>query len=560
MVETPGGGLTAEVLDGGAAFPPFQWNSRWLRLGVSAALVFVVVCGAAFRVRSLNHIPGMYGDEAYLAIEADRLAHGKSFVRVTTAGNHMNPGYLAEIAVLGRLHPEPAIWLVRATAVIDGLLFLVLTYWLLRPCIGRQAATLAAIAFAAFPVTIIYSRIAYLSSETCWMFVISLALALRRRYAWAAAVLVFSVVFVEPANIFLAPVLAGIAAAPWLSKWNNYPIERRRKLLLFGGGGLVVAALLVLAVIPRLGLVRWWKIPWADAVLRLRHPGWMVDYVRDCGRLFSGVNIYEAFVTPIPRAARWAHELLFWTLAAPLAVVGTLRLIRARRWAHLGMEAGLLASLVCLYFISAGAMHPGYERWTMFCTVTGVILGAIWLDVCIPHRDWARALVLVIGCLWIAAFHVYFFRAIERTGGSNNRSLEQAGQVYHLMFETGAVDPKEAALEIVRKQCPQGPVVILAPYYLLGDTIRYLALREDRISVYDMASGVPVVWNYDASLSIPAARAPGTRVFALKFVDDPPQKPLPAPWIVRQEWTLRSYSGTPVLSLQELEFSERVNR
>jgi len=358
---------------------------------------------------------------------------------------------------------------------------------------------------------------------------------------------------VNPTLIFLAPILAGIAAGRWAPNWAAWPAERRRRTAWCCLGALAVLGLLGLLVLSQF---EWLTISWQDVRLRLAHPHWAVDFVREYGRLMSGVNIYACFVGPVPRATRWALEFLFWIAAAPLAAFGTWRLIRARRWPELGMEIGFFVGMILLYFRAAEALRPGVERYVVSFIVTGAILAVIWLKECVRGRDLARAIMLAGCAVLLAVFYVQYFCDMREAPRSDGIVRD-----FEPLWRTARVEPRQAACDLIRACAPKGPVTVLTQDYVMAGPLQYLTLRDERIAVVDQSDEMPIPDPQKPGYFKCTPRElkrdqwrPGTRFFSVEFVEFPRQKkPLPGWLRVAHDWIIRDYSGEPLIAVRELK-------
>src|SRR5690242_18276870 len=92
-----------------------------------------------FRVTSLEALPDVESDEAWYGIQAYRLGHGQPFEFQTPNCNPLNPLHTGlEVPLL--LVFSPAYWILRAPAVLAGLLTIALTYFLGARAFGRRPA------------------------------------------------------------------------------------------------------------------------------------------------------------------------------------------------------------------------------------------------------------------------------------------------------------------------------------------------------------------------------------------------------------------------------------
>ena len=72
----------------------------------------------------------------------------------------------------------------------------------------------------------------------------------------------------------------------------------------------------------------------------------------------------------------------------------------------------------------------------------------------------------------LADFQVHYFAFIEQTGG-----------LAHQTFRTAAIEPKAAALEVIRQHRRPGRTWVVASEYWVATPLRYLASDDEEIRV-----------------------------------------------------------------------------
>jgi hypothetical protein len=206
-----------------------------LLAGNVAALLLLAVW---FRCRSLDHIPGLNGDEAWYGVEAWKLLHGGQFSSHTPTGNLSNPFFFGPLVLL-QACCRPSIAVLRSVSVASGLLALAVNWLLSRWVFDRRTARISTLALAVLPINIAYSRIAWDASQSllATLPVLYLSLAAVRfparqdRLTAAAIVSLLAAVLVHPTNIFAGAAIVAALAARWrrrgLSQFGHHALHGR---------------------------------------------------------------------------------------------------------------------------------------------------------------------------------------------------------------------------------------------------------------------------------------------------------------------------------------------
>ena len=173
-------------------------------------LLGLVLTGAVVaRVWHLGSLPGINGDEAWYGVQAMRFLNGQPVSWFTPSGLPVNPFFTGlELPFL--LIFEPRFWILRAPALISGLLAVLLADVLGRRAVGRTSARIAALILAVLPIAIGYSRFGWDASQTPLFGVLAVTAALSG-HTWGMALAFGAGLLVHPTNAFLFPALL----LPW---------------------------------------------------------------------------------------------------------------------------------------------------------------------------------------------------------------------------------------------------------------------------------------------------------------------------------------------------------
>jgi hypothetical protein len=466
--------------------------------------VALVAVSLWFRCRSLENIPGINGDEAWYGMQAVETLRGKETSWRTPTGNVLNPLFFGPILLLQYITGS-SIAMLRWVAVFGGAAALLVNWLLCHWVFDRRTAAISTVLLAILPINIAYSRFAWDASQSLLatlpvLYLSFAAVRFPQRRGWclagAAATCVFAAV-VHPTN--LLAIAAPIAAAPFCAPWASICRVLRRPA--------VLAAVVVAGILAAAGALCWFQSSGAAMVSdRLRGsilaqpwttPYFLVLYPR----LFTGATVYQ-FIAGSDSWLEWpAREgrmacgldaILFWAVVAA-AVCVFWRLQSTGVPPEAGSRDGraptrgriedrvLLATFglhLVLFLLLAGppAIAAGYERYAIVLVAPTVLLiaraAALALEV-LPHAGRvALATTALGGWLLLADFQVHYFAFIERTGG-------QA----HQTFRTAAVEPKAAALEVVRQYRRPGRTWVVASEYWIATPLRYLASDDEEVRV-----------------------------------------------------------------------------
>jgi 4-amino-4-deoxy-L-arabinose transferase-like glycosyltransferase len=395
----------------------------------------IITTSLWFRVCSLENLPGINGDEAWYGVQAFQILTGRSFAFRTPTGLPLNPFFTGmEVPLL--LVFRPSFWILRAPAVLSGVLAVALIYWLGSRILDRTTALIAAMLLAVLPSAIGYSRFGWDASQTPLFTILALYCAFRGKTL--AMLICFALcLLVHASNIFLFPVLlAPYLVALWIAE--KEPTKRRLILALTVALGLLSLLLLVL-IDSR-----------SDRFLlasRVAPSNWL-RFLGHYGRLISGVTLYEYVVGQLSPRTRELYDVGFWGLFLALLFIGLPRLIRDQCWDRVALIIGLALGALSLYLVTGpDVIQPHRERYGMYLIVPTILVIASLVTAALPRRDEAQfriarragfAVMLLLGWMMLYSFKVHYFDALETTGGES-----------HLAFRTSQVEPKQQAIQLI---------------------------------------------------------------------------------------------------------------
>ncbi len=542
---------------------------RWL---IYLNLVALIAVSIWFRCRDLGNMPGINGDEAWYGVQAESVLHGESISWRTPTGNLLNPLFFAPQLLLHAVF-ERSIALLRATAVVSGLLALAINYCLCRKVFGRRAAFVSTAILAVLPINIVYSRLAWDASQSLLVTLPAIYWPLRaivvphwRTWFSAGGLLALAAaIVVHPTNVFIGP-FVGVCL---VVAWRDEIVRAWRRPV--GKAGTVAAATGLLAVSAVIG---WSRLP--AAASRVTDSADYVVFAVNLGRLFSGASVYQyvaGSITPATENEQFSRTLPFdlatgliacllgWGIYKQLTdgrrsceenveestIADRIRSNVARAGAALfvGSSLSLLA-----FFLVAGpaAIAPHFERYGICLIGPGAVLAALaiewWIDQ--RHATGRAAAAIAVLCGWglLVGFQVNFFDFIERTGGES-----------HLTFRTAALEPKAAALDSIRRQSSHATVH--ASEWWIYWPLKYLSFDHPFLSgarSQDAARPRIVVEPYaDLRHSVGGLPGRGEPLWLVEFAGSPACEAV-RQWsrdqrLSTSESTIDDFAGRPLLSV-----------
>jgi hypothetical protein len=308
---------------------------RVARVAGKCAFVALLAAALWFRVDGLNGVPWFDADEAYEGVVLSKLLHGEPTTLRTTSGNLLDPFFLAlEAPFQLLLTPAPVV--LRAPAVISGVLAVVLAYVLGSWVLDRGTAAIAATVLATLPAAVIYSRIGHEYSQIPLIGVIAIFFAMRGR-AIGLGLTLLAGLLVHPITVFLAPVTLPVLLTQVVRQNASDPVRLRRVVI-------ATAATAGLGVVGLLAVL--WRNPVVQHWLHAREP---MDWIT----FLQGIEKFLLFEYSV--RSKWLltwHHWLFWGPVLLVADLGLRRLARDRQWERLALAAGLAAALTMFHAVA----------------------------------------------------------------------------------------------------------------------------------------------------------------------------------------------------------------
>ena len=454
---------------------------RYTRAAVAIPVAMLFAFGLWFRVSSLEALPEPDGDEAWYAVQYHRLLHGEPFSAQTPHGNPLSPFHAAiEVPLL--LAFRPSLWILRMPSVIAGILAVILTYALGARLLDRRTALMASALMAVLPVAIIASRTGYESCQGPLYGLLLIWLAHRRKAAGLAAGLAACYFFVHPTMLFLIPVLLAVFLAQSLALPAGDPARRpwriavRLAMLAAVGLGLGLHTLLR----PRIMQIA------GDLHMGLKGPHDPVEFLTLLGRLYFGVGLRTSRV----------EDCAFWLIVPAALLLGTERLIWARRWDRLAYVGGLLGSVAALFVM--GGSHiviGGATRFGYFLITPSVLASACLADALLVRpAAGPRATIRRVQYAGLLALGWGLLLGCRLDCLTRDRLFDGPPRVRESAWtlRTDERDPKQEAYRIIAADIDRGGDgraagaghIIIAEDWWTHRPIQYLALERGDVRVY----------------------------------------------------------------------------
>jgi 4-amino-4-deoxy-L-arabinose transferase-like glycosyltransferase len=475
---------------------------RWVLVVNLAA---IAVGSLWFRLVHLDQLPGINGDEAWYGVQVLHVLAGEPFAYRTPSGLPLNP-FFAGLEIPFLLVFSPAFWILRAPAVISGVLAALAAYMVGSKVFDRTTGLVACLLLATLPSAIGYSRFGWDASQTPLFSVLALYFALRGKGLWLLLAFLGCLV-VHASNVFLFPVLL----APFLvDLWGKEVHPEKRRLIVIMTATVFLLPLLTLVVVT--------PASQRLALLARTAPSNWLNYLQDFAGLITGVTMLDFVVGPLAAEVRTLCALLFWGLVLVLLASGLPGLLRKRQWDRVAVIVGLALATLGLYVVGGPeVIRPHRERYGMCLYAPTIQVAAILFSSAITAADDHRRRWLRFGCMglvvagcwgFLLAFKMSYLDTLSATGGDS-----------HLTFRTASVEPKQQALRIIlddisrpeldlpqggassgvniiseRRRDDQTVSTVVAENWWLYQPIRFLAGRNPEIAVMpfeDLASRSP---------------------------------------------------------------------
>ena len=449
--------------------------------GVARIAFGLLLLGVALRLYGLDRLPGINGDETWLAVQVQHLMRGEPFALRTPTHMFVNPLLVASEAALLSV-ASPSGWTLRLPVALWGLLGLGLFAWLAwRLWRDRQQALLATALLACAPVAVAYGHCAW---DPSFLFVVAplvwlpaLRLADQRANRTDIALLVLGATACLWVHLTSALMLAVLG----LGAWRAHSPSRRVTLgLLTAAGSLAVGLALVAGLgTPALSLL-------AERPLRfLTQPTAALHLFALPGLLLTGGRAFGFFAGMPETPAVWA--------VAALATLGLGAMAWRLRLSERASDRLLAWGWLLLplpWWLAAGLLlpqAPGRERYVVWLLVPAILLLARGL------RE-APRLLLLVACVFALLSGAWLYAVDQQLWPETT----------HRAFRTGPVEPKVALAARIRALTPPGePARIAVDDWWLEHPLRYLLPPDAAIGVDLPHPHWRVVWASRSGQSYP---------------------------------------------------------
>lgn len=531
------------------------------RIFVWLNVAALLLCATTLRCEGLGNLPGINGDEAWYGVQAEALLHGQQIPWRTPSGNLLNPFFFVPTVLLHAVF-TPSFVVLRTTAVLSGLLALVVNYWLCWRVFGRKMAVISTTVLAVLPIDIAYSRIAWDASQSLLATLPCIYLPLlaiqdnrrRRRFTVATGAALLIAIVVHPTNVFVAPVALTCLAYSW---WQQLGIAARRIKHRCGqsiGRKAILCLLVALAIATAVGAnIRAGRRtggPALERTVALREK--YCEFITNLGRLFSGATVCQYFSGAIQPGSSVALKTLgsrsdfFLYDAGAWLVAGWLLMGLGRgawplRPEWLCIAFGWAGSLFGFWLVAGpGGVAPNFERYAIWTIAPAAILVSSAIDGWLARGERVSKLstVLALAIAWAMLFgyQVNCLDFIRQTGGQSHRT-----------FRTAAIEPKEAALAFIRGNSAAGRNVrIVTSEWWLYWPMRYLAFgdahRSLRVEMTPSASDAERMQKLDSCRR--------EQLWLVEFTDSPACNAIRhSAYQSLHEATITDFAGRPLISL-----------
>ncbi len=535
---------------------------RWF---IVANVIALAAVSLWFRVTGLNNLPGINGDEAWYGVQVLNMLAEKWFSLRTPSGLPLNPFFISlEAPFLCAF--QPSFWILRAPAVISGLIAVVLALVLGSRMLDRTTALLAALLLAVLPSTLGYSRFGWDASQIPLFSLLVIYFGFRGNGLGSLLSFVACLI-VHASSVFLLPVAVALFA---VTLWRQQIDPAKRKMILW-----------ITAAIGLIPLVTWILLqPGSERLsllLERAAPQNWLRFLQHYGRLITGVSLNHFVVGPLnSEADRWSDGV-FWSLVLGLLVLGVPRLAKKMQWDRIALLIGLALGATALYLATGPELlRPDRGRFGLYLVVPTILGVSCLASSLLPESNGRRSAVARQACLaalvlcgWagLFAYKSRYIDALKATGGES-----------HVTFRTAAVEPKQRALQLILDDISQrgSPRLaqasnhpkdddrgcpILAENWSLYWPLRFLSWKNPNIEIispegdgyqpYDHSRSVPELVRFlDGELKrfLDGMSAGG---YAVAFADERLEHRITTsiPADRRDRWDINDYAGRRLMSV-----------
>lgn len=429
-------------------------------------MLVCILCaiGVAMRLLWLDSLAGINGDEAWYGNTVLAIYRDGWSIPLTPNRSLPGPGQILYLLAVQPFSPK-SVLLLRASTVLVSLAAIALAYKVASRLGSRPAGVIAALIMATLPFNIVYARIGWDPSYSGMMVLLACLLALRGRI-FASTFVAMTAVLLHPVNVFALPFLWCVFA------WDRYcrgGRERAAEQSL--GYGIVLAPLVLFAfILSRLSRALE-NIAGEAAAL---DPDRFLAFASAVPKMFTGDTVFRDIVGDglgnLVEPASVALMALFLIIVG-LAIFRPSRQPRCRSWA--GALTGLLLLVLAIYlFAGQQALKPGGERYGFVMIAPAAVTAALILD-CAVGPIIAQFAASAVAAAMLAVTATYYFVP-----------LRQGAPHAHPAYWTGAVEPKAAAAEQIRRTLFSQPTaVVVGEDYWLAQPVKYLADLPDVIQM-----------------------------------------------------------------------------
>lgn len=390
-----------------------------------AAVILILLIAFFIRVFALENIPGMNGDEAWIATQAKLRIMGLPYTWITPSGRIFSPIYMF-IAMIFRAHD--AFW-IRFPSVVIGFLSLIFSYWMMRKVISHKAALFTTLILSVFPLHVMYSRWGLEMILTAFFGIPFAYFVLSKRW-WPALLTILVSITSHPTFVLITPALV----IPWFLELKDQGKVPSGKILLSVFFLLVGVGVLAILYTPH-------YVPFEIPSFNL-----FVTYLVCVLGVISGKYLEGSYVQPSSTFNIIVTAVFTFTIIVSLTVPFFKKLqVNEKRFFF-----GIAASLVLFFFVGAAIIqYPRNERMMLFaCYPICLYLGLL-----LSHFKFGNFATFLISIAFAGSIFLNIFSPFIEHGGLSERQ-----------YQTGPVaDPKRAAVMWVVNAYPR------SPYFLAED-------------------------------------------------------------------------------------------
>ena len=330
---------------------------RWKNNLIPFALI---LAGAIMRLVSLDHLPGLNGDESWYGVLARSLSAGETSSFRTPNLGLAGPVHLGLVFIfdyIGHIIGISNAVILRMPSVFCGFLAVILFYYFIKKYISQPLALWMSALLMVFPMPVLYSRFGWEISQISVGLLLYFFALFSQKWIWAIFAFILCI-SIHPISLFLLPIWLVMVSS---SVYSSTHLPARRKGLSYVLIALTCGFIykFYFDIFPVAG-----KPLAIGGISRLFSPVEFYHFALNFCRLFSGLISIEYITGEL----QGMPSIILFTITALVLTwsfynafkLGNIQKNKTWQTFLLGLYLSILAFYIKL---GSSALVPGHERY-----------------------------------------------------------------------------------------------------------------------------------------------------------------------------------------------------